>query len=78
MNSKISSIENKLRDLSPERDSKIKEIEKEQKQAETMVINLAEKRRQREADILAERHNFERELDEAKRIESEERAKKAA
>lgn len=78
MNSKISSIENKLRDLSPERDSKIKEIEKEQKQAETMVINLAEKRREREAQILADRHNLERELDEAKRIESEERAKKAA
>ncbi len=78
MSSQISRIEDKLKDLSLERDSKLKDIEREQKRAEAVVIDLAEKRRQREADILAERHNLERELDEAKRIESEERAKKAA
>lgn len=78
MNSQISRIEGKLKDLSPEKDGKLKDIEREQKRAEASVIDLAEKKRQREAEILAERHNLERELDEAKRIEEEERTKKAA
>lgn len=75
MDSQIRRIEEKLRDLAPERDSKLKEIQREQERAEGVVINLAEKKRQREAELLAEKHEIERQIDQAR---EEERKKNAA